>query len=1250
MHPLMKNSTQNAILNYIRVVLSILIVLSTFNPMIIVSAASGEVVSISSTKVNPGDTANVTIFLENYENVTGMNLTLVYDQSIISLDDTSVNESVGSGQIDYVVDTFGTVEIRLRQLDNLTEKGLVPLIDLGFDALVSGASTLDLQNVELLGGETPSILGGMDDGYIIVEEIIASNNAPVLDFIGDQSVLENTLLTITLNATDFDDDSLTYSSNASFGTLTDSVFTWTPGYDKAGTYYVNFSVNDGLTSDSEIIGITVINVDQAPEFDYLIGDKTVDENKLLSFTISATDPDDDVVSYSANNLPNKAKLDSSTGEFTWRPVNSDSGNYYVDFIATANGLNDTETITIIVGNIDQPPIFDYLIGDKTVNETELLNFTISATDPDNDTVIYSAIGLPGGGSLDSISGYFIWTPDYDDANSYDIQLVATANDLNVTETITITVNNLNREPVLTDIGSKTIQENNTLEFTLSATDADKDDLSYYMSSGLPPAATLNSTTGAFSWTPDYESEGTYTVYFTVSDGSIDSNPKYTEIKVKNTNRAPEFPKFETINTAEDSTLTLNISAFDPDDDSLIYDTNVSFGIISGDNFIWTPSFGDAGTHYIEFTVFDEFMYSDTSIVKVEVDDVNRAPVLNSISPLYVLKVGDTLSFNLVASDPDDYSLMYNVTGLPESANSSLDKNTGTFSWTPVSDDADDAYNAVFTVSDGALQDSIETTIAVGLNNPPGWETIGPQQINESENLIIVLNGSSDSTITYFASELPTGSIFDSVSGTFSWTPFYNQNGVHYVKFGMNAGGSTITEIVTITVNNVNQAPSFGYIPFYTVNESEKLSFVLNATDPDKEDVLTFSYNVSYGSISDNVFTWTPGYTANQTSNGTYYINFTVTDDGGLSDDMVVIIHVNDVNAPPELSIIESKSVVEGKELLINLTATDVDKDILTYSVLNKPENATFNSATGVFRWTPVASEVGTTSLIFGVTDGEYNDTETVAITVTKSSSTSTTSSSSSGGGGGGGSLSSGEKYENIISKDYVLKAVVKDTETVFSFYKENNSIVSVSFTSKLNGGQVKAVVEMLAGTSSQVSSSAPGNVYENMNIYIDSKLGSNALGNSKVNFKVEKSWIDDKEIDISTMTLCRYSSVWVQLPTDMTGEDEYYYYFTSITPDFSPFAISSIDPSLIAGDSTAEDAVSGSSDTEDTVMSTEDAAQDGATAEPPQESSSTLPFMYIIALIGLVVIGAFGYKKRDYYEKVRMQIGNPDGKRYRRVK
>jgi hypothetical protein len=60
---------------------------------------------------------------------------------------------------------------------------------------------------------------------------------------------------------------------------------------------------------------------------------------------------------------------------------------------------------------------------------------------------------------------------------------------------------INNLPVLSGIGSKSVDENSTLTFTLSATDLDADTLTYYASSTLPTGATFNNRT--FTWTPTY---------------------------------------------------------------------------------------------------------------------------------------------------------------------------------------------------------------------------------------------------------------------------------------------------------------------------------------------------------------------------------------------------------------------------------------------------------------------------------------------------------------------------------------------------------------------------------------------------------------------------------------------------------------------------------------------------------------------------------------------------------------------------
>ncbi|NPE30830.1 PGF-pre-PGF domain-containing protein, partial [Methanococcoides sp. SA1] len=82
-----------------------------------------------------------------------------------------------------------------------------------------------------------------------------------------------------------------------------------------------------------------------------IGDKSVNENNPLTFTVIATDLDNDTLVYSGTNLPTGATLNNSTGAFSWTPSGSQSGVYSIDFTVSDGSLNDSEIISITVKNV-----------------------------------------------------------------------------------------------------------------------------------------------------------------------------------------------------------------------------------------------------------------------------------------------------------------------------------------------------------------------------------------------------------------------------------------------------------------------------------------------------------------------------------------------------------------------------------------------------------------------------------------------------------------------------------------------------------------------------------------------------------------------------------------------------------------------------------------------------------------------------------------------------------------------------------
>ncbi len=165
------------------------------------------------------------------------------------------------------------------------------------------------------------------------------------------------------------------------------------------------------------------------------------------------------------------------------------------------------------------------IGNKTANEQSMLAFTATASDPDaTDTLTFSLDpGSPTGATITS-SGFFSWTPsEAQGPGSYPVTIRVTDNGnpaQSDSETITVQVNEVNSPPVLAPIGNKTVKQGSVLTFTASATDSDipLNALAFSLGVGAPAGASINSTTGVFSWKPsNKQGPGNYLVTIRVTD-------------------------------------------------------------------------------------------------------------------------------------------------------------------------------------------------------------------------------------------------------------------------------------------------------------------------------------------------------------------------------------------------------------------------------------------------------------------------------------------------------------------------------------------------------------------------------------------------------------------------------------------------------------------------------------------------------------------------------------------------------------
>ncbi|MBI4227549.1 MAG: putative Ig domain-containing protein, partial [Candidatus Omnitrophica bacterium] len=181
------------------------------------------------------------------------------------------------------------------------------------------------------------------------------NRAPLLAPIGGQSVNEGDLLTFEVVGGDPEGMPASYAasnlpSGAAFGPST-PWFSWVPAFEQAGSYAVTFTVSDGVLQASETITITVTNTNRAPSLT-VPGSQTVAESQSLTFSVSATDPDGDALTYGATNLPAGASFSTATQTFAWTPSCSQGGtSYAVTFTASDGALQASQAVAITVTDV-----------------------------------------------------------------------------------------------------------------------------------------------------------------------------------------------------------------------------------------------------------------------------------------------------------------------------------------------------------------------------------------------------------------------------------------------------------------------------------------------------------------------------------------------------------------------------------------------------------------------------------------------------------------------------------------------------------------------------------------------------------------------------------------------------------------------------------------------------------------------------------------------------------------------------------
>ncbi len=242
----------------------------------------------------------------------------------------------------------------------------------------------------------------------------------------------------------------------------------------------------------------------------LIGNRTVTAGNVVKFNVTATDADNDTVTYGTN--ATEGTLNTITGFYSWQTNGTDVGTYIWYFNSSdAYGGAASEEIIVTVASPLTPPApanlssmqgnfwVNYTWQAGAGNVTDSFNVSVNGSwlNGTADTHSNTTVG-PHGWSNITIWAY----------NNTGIGSLSSSPASNNTQAA-------NNVPVQSLAGNKTVDENQTLRFNVTARDEDNDTITYGTNASK---GTFNTTTGEFAWAPDYGDAGVYVWYFNSSDG------------------------------------------------------------------------------------------------------------------------------------------------------------------------------------------------------------------------------------------------------------------------------------------------------------------------------------------------------------------------------------------------------------------------------------------------------------------------------------------------------------------------------------------------------------------------------------------------------------------------------------------------------------------------------------------------------------------------------------------------------------
>ena len=577
----------------------------------------------------------------------------------ISITVTPVNDAPVVG-----ADTL--VALEHTALDTPLTTLLMNDVDVDGDALtVTAVATASAGTAAIVGDQvryTPpaAFLGAatfdytVSDGQVTATGTVTVNVTAVDDppVAGDDAAttVEDTALPLaaaTLLANDADPESgalsLTAVGNATNGTvaLAGTTVTFTPAVDFNGSASFDYTVSDGVGSDT---GTVTVTITAAPDAPVAVDDAvTATEDQpatVVAATLAAndTDADGDALTVTAVGMPSGGAVALVGGTITFTPAPNLTGTAGFDYTVSDGARTDVGHVTVTVAPVPDAPV----AGDDAATVAEdtplaLSGATLTANDVDVDgpALTVTAVAAPAHGVVVLTGATVTFTPDADYVGPAGFDYTVSDGALSDVGHVAITVTPVNDAPVAVDDAATTAEDTPLAlaAATLAANDTDVDGPARtVVAVAAPQHGTVALAGGTVTFTPAVDYNGPAGFDYTVSDGSLVDVGTVT-VTVTPVNDAP-VALAGAATTNEATPVVVTLTATDLDSPSVTFTpaapsagalgTVTPAGPFSA-TVTFTPPLGFDGTATFAFTASDGALTSAPATMTITVVNV---PVCN----------------------------------------------------------------------------------------------------------------------------------------------------------------------------------------------------------------------------------------------------------------------------------------------------------------------------------------------------------------------------------------------------------------------------------------------------------------------------------------------------------------------------------------------------------------------------------------------------------------------------------------------